>query len=531
MVLVRSAPYEHGLGVRARWKRRRESAAFEGRGKATTQNALQMLRRSVQSRKFQDAVSIRLLALVPLSLPALALWLVILAAILGVVVMAMCAMLGLVSSLAIHCRLFLCLVVIAVVAVDFSFGFVNVLPRLLAPDLDRLAACTDHPAMDVEAQSNNALLRQLVVLELCDNLVLANPGEAHGAIAHADGHNLATRPNAVWQQCQGVEALAAAGGAVDDDALVLIVPHAALPQRQHAIACTHDDLFAHAGALFGQAGDHDGAEQLLLLVLTADHDAAAQVGDGEGAAARGDPLLAEAAGAGGGGGEGGERGDVVVVGMVGVLGLEGRGAAEVAHVVDVEGGRVGGEDEGLRGEGVDERGGVDAAATAAIAAAIAAAMRRRRHGHLRNHLARHGVGQLDHAIGAGRVEVRAVERVGQRPAAALVSPRPPRRLNEANAILARSLVRRQPVRLHVTRRQPDRHDRLVGMDGLGKHVVLERDRAHVLEHGCASVCNGGRMAAGVRIHNSYGTDSFNFCVEPELLPGRIVAGPSFSHPT
>jgi hypothetical protein len=48
------------------------------------------------------------------------------------------------------------------------------------------------------------------------------------------------------------------------------------------------------------------------------------------------------------------------VGLVGGLWLGRLLGAEVADVVDVQGGGVGCEDEGLRGEGVDERRGVDA---------------------------------------------------------------------------------------------------------------------------------------------------------------------------
>ena len=45
--------------------------------------------------------------------------------------------------------------------------------------------------------------------------------------------------------------------------------------------------------------------------------------------------------------------------MVGTLRLQSRGAVELAEIVDVESGRVGGEDQRLGRQGVDERGGVD----------------------------------------------------------------------------------------------------------------------------------------------------------------------------
>ena len=308
----------------------------------------------VQAGEVQDAVSLLLVALVALPLLALALLvLVVAAAVHGRV--AVLVGVALVPSLC-GCVVFvflLLLVLVLVVVIGSAHG------TLLAPDLDRLSTAADHPAGDVEAQPNDAFLGQLVVLQLGNDSVLTDLDKAQVAIAQADSGNLAAGADTGRQQGKRVEALGASLGAVDGDALILVVPDAALPEREHAVASADQHLLAHVGALLGQARDDDGAQQLFLLVLGAHHDAPPQVGHGECAAAGGDPLLAEAARACFGGRQGREGGDVVVVGAVRGLWGGRLVGAEGADVVDVQRGRVGCEDEGLRGEGVDERGGVD----------------------------------------------------------------------------------------------------------------------------------------------------------------------------
>ena len=75
-------------------------------------------------------------------------------------------------------------------------------------------------------------------------------------------------------------------------------------------------------------------------------------------------MLAEATSACLRGWQGREGRDVVIVGTVSTLGLQSRGAGELAEIVDVESRRVGGEDQRLGRQGVDERGGVDGAGCA-----------------------------------------------------------------------------------------------------------------------------------------------------------------------
>lgn len=201
------------------------------------------------------------------------------------------------------------------------------------------------------------------MLELSNNLVGSDLGEANVAVAHAHGDNLAAGAKAIRHDGDGVETLAASLRAVDDDALVLVVPDAALPEREHAVAGANDDLLAHVGALCGKARDNGRAEKLLLLVLATDHDSPADVGDGQRAAAGGDPLLAEATGTRLRRRQRGEGRDVVVVGAVRVLWLQRHfsPAPEISDVVDVQRARVGAEDERLGREGMDQRRRIDGA--------------------------------------------------------------------------------------------------------------------------------------------------------------------------
>lgn len=379
------------------------------------------------------------------------------------------------------------------------------------------------------------------MLELCDDLVGANLDKAQPTVAHAYCGNLSARANAVWQQRECVQTLTPSLGAVNGDALILIVPDASFPQGKDAVACADQYLFAHVCALFGQAGDDDGAEQLFFLVLATDHDAAPQVCDSQSASARGDPLLAEATCAGLGGREGREGGYVVVVRAVGGFRLGGGLGAQGPDVVDVQRRRVGCEDERLRREGVDERGGVDGVVGAGEGLSIhsngastckQAYVRVAGDGNLGRDLARGRVCYLDDAIGARRVQLGAVDAVGERPAAALVPARLPRRLYVAKAVLrgeSRVIVAvvaracRQPVRLHVSRREAYGDNGRFRVDGLGKEIVVQRDGAHILKHGCGRVGPGGLMLAlgRERLVCMQPLDSSNFLVE-QLQPRRQV---------
>ena len=91
------------------------------------------------------------------------------------------------------------------------------------------------------------------------------------------------------------------------------------------------------------------------------------------------------------------------------------------------------------------------------------------------------IGYLDDAIGAGRIQVGAVEAVGEGAAAALVSPRLPGRFYTANASLAG-----ERVGVNMARRQAYRHDGLLRVDGLGKDIVVKRNGTYVLEHGAVA---------------------------------------------
>jgi hypothetical protein len=311
---------------------------------------------SSQAGEVEDAVAFCLLAALALPpLLALLLRLVILTAFLHVLI-AVLVFITLVLAFAIcgSFSLFLVLVIL-----------LDVLPGFLAPYVQLLSTAADHPARDVESKSDDAFLAQLVMLELVDDLVRPELDEAQRAVAQAHSGNFSTRSNTVRKQGDDIQALAASLGAIDGDALVLVVPHAALPQCQNAIAAAHQHLLADAGALLRQARDHDGAEQLLLLVLAAHHDASAQVGDSQSAASGSDPLLAEAAGARLGGWQRREGGDVVVVWAVRGLWLERRLGALIPDVVDVQRGRVCAENERLGREGVDEGGRIDAAVRSA----------------------------------------------------------------------------------------------------------------------------------------------------------------------
>jgi hypothetical protein len=186
------------------------------------------------------------------------------------------------------------------------------------------------------------------------------------------------------------------------------------------------------------------------------------------------------------------------------LGVE---AAVLAQVEDVEAARVGAEEEGLRGEGVQ-----DGRAVGGAGGAVA-----RREADLGDDDAGFRGEVLDDRVGAGRVEcwnkvelvsrldrewrcgcagyaradtwglTLAVMAVGQVAAAPLMAMSAPDALDQAPAAARAAalvvLIARKPKALDPTARQADGQQRLGRVQDLGEQVCRERKRAEVLEHG------------------------------------------------
>jgi hypothetical protein len=125
-------------------------------------------------------------------------------------------------------------------------------------------------------------------------------------------------------------------------------------------------------------------------------------------------------------------------------------------------------------------------------------IRIKRHSNLRRHFSSRRIRNFHNAIRARAVQLRPVDAEPQRPTTTLVPPRLPHGIDMSITVprsRRRHLAVRaggQPVRLHMARGKADGDDGLLRVDRLREEIVVQRDGALVLEHGCA----GGWWIAG-----------------------------------
>ncbi|GJC84516.1 hypothetical protein ColLi_07353 [Colletotrichum liriopes] len=158
--------------------------------------------------------------------------------------------------------------------------------------------------------------------------------DAQAAVAESN-HQLLAQPQLLRHEGHGIQTLAASLAAVDDDALLLVIPCTPIPNGDDSGAGPDGDDAVVAVVLGAEAGDVAGGQQLVFLVVGSDKHASPHIGDGEGGAAGGDPLLRKARRTLGGRREGHDGRDVIGVREVCLRGL-GRGGA-VSQVKDVHG--------------------------------------------------------------------------------------------------------------------------------------------------------------------------------------------------
>lgn len=135
-----------------------------------------------------------------------------------------------------------------------------------------------------------------------------------------------------------------------------------------------------------------------------------------------------------------------------------------------------------------------------------------RHGDLGCDLASRRVCDFHDAVGARRVQLRTIDAEAEGPAAPLVSPRLPDCVDVPESARRRRLAvvtagaARQPVGLHMPGCEAYSDNGLFWVECLREEVVVERNGAHILEHG-----RGGAAVVAVRAC----CDSFvrNFSVE------------------